>query len=286
MKDSLASKPSKYLFTVLESNAMPDSDMGYETVNIYIGDPSKKFTIHKNLLCATGTVFDKMYNSELFKSGCKVVMNTEDPAAFKLFVDYLYSRRVPGATTSMSIAAQSLRVKQLCQLYAYADKLEMNYEIRNKIMDKIQDGFTLINVTPEPGLLGAIYSHTSASSQLRKFCAASLVYNIHRTSYVSDGSLAKFLTTNAEMMEDFLEAVRNVAPDQDPRVRDCKGHINCIECVGKEEREIPTGGVWPCLFHLHDKLPVLEGSKKEDGADNSDDSTCGQIGEGCHLWYS
>jgi hypothetical protein len=110
------------------------------------------FNIHKNLIRRTSAYFFDMYKTEP-PAGRRFALNDEDPQVFKLFVEFLYTQRVPAVSTTMSDGARALRTKQLCQLYAFADRFQVQFEIRNRIMDKIQDGFAVLDKFPEPGLV-------------------------------------------------------------------------------------------------------------------------------------
>jgi hypothetical protein len=92
--------------------------MGSEVVSLYIGEvPHQQvFTIHKNLLFGAGTVFEEMFYPKVLKAGQKMVLKNEDPIAFKLFVEYLYSRQVPGMRAGMTDVAKAERLRNLCQV--------------------------------------------------------------------------------------------------------------------------------------------------------------------------
>jgi hypothetical protein len=92
--------------------------MGSEVVSLYIGEvPHQQvFTIHKNLLFGAGAVFEEMFSPKVLKVGQKMVLKNEDPIAFKLFVEYLYSRQVPGMRTGMTDVAKAERLRNLCQV--------------------------------------------------------------------------------------------------------------------------------------------------------------------------
>jgi hypothetical protein len=156
-------------------------------------------------------------------------------------------------------------------------------------MDKIQDGFVSIGKIPEAPLVQAIYEHTRPSSQLRKFCAASLVYHLRGPDYIENGNLQALMTENKECMEDFIEAVRKFVPDQDPRIRDCQSSENCAECAGNGKQSEGKDGVWPCYFHLHKEITIIggdQGLKVEEGSSVMGEEGNQNAHDGCHLWIS
>jgi hypothetical protein len=74
------------------------------------------FAIHKNLLFAAGEVFEEMFSPKVPKPGQKIVLKNEDPIAFKLFVEFLYSRQVPGMRVGMTDVGKAERLRNLCQV--------------------------------------------------------------------------------------------------------------------------------------------------------------------------
>jgi hypothetical protein len=98
------------------------SEMGSEVVSLYIGDgPHQQvFTIHKNLLFGAGAIFEEMFSPKILKPGQKMVLKNEDPIAFKLFVEFLYSRQVPGMRVGMTEVAKAERLRNLCQVSLFS----------------------------------------------------------------------------------------------------------------------------------------------------------------------
>ena len=110
----------------------------------------------------------------------------------------------------MTPVAQALRLKDLCQLYSLIDLLQVRFDIRNKVMDRIQDGFAVIDKFPEPQLIAAIYQHTSAVCPLRKFCAESILYSIYLETYIPSKEIPELMKTN-DFANDFIEAIRRLS---------------------------------------------------------------------------
>lgn len=129
--------------------------MGSEVVTIAVGEKDTIFNIHKNLIRATSAFFYDVLRVDPATDETFALKNIE-AAVFKLFVEFLYTKRVPAVSASMTPSTQALRTKQLCQLYAFADHFHLNFEIRNKIMDRIQDGFLIMDKLPEPGLVNGM----------------------------------------------------------------------------------------------------------------------------------
>ena len=258
------------------------SEMGADIFTIGVGKPPVTFAVHKNLLSTSGQSFHDMASLKL-PEGKFVVLHNEEPKVFKLFLDYLYQKRVPRVSPNTNSFVQAERLKELCQLYAFADKHGLNRTFRNKIMDVIQDGFLTIGALPELPLVKHIYEHTSPGSILRKFCAASLVFTVRRPSYTNeDGFLPSLLNEVDEIMDDFLLAVRDfdfAVEGRDPRIRDCQGEPTCSECAGVEGGMRGKLGFWPCYFHLHLADNTTAGLSK---GVNGNGAT--EVDQGCYLW--
>ncbi len=253
--------------------------MGSEVVELYVGGEGQEvlYTVHKGLLGQSGGAFHNIASGRLAPTQ-RVVLN-EHPAVFKLFVEVLYSRRVPEVLTSAVTFDNSERLRNLCRLYAMVDRYQVKQGLRNMVMDKVQDGFLRLDRLPEPPLVKAIYSHTTAGSQLRKFCAASLVFSLRSLDYVDNGSLKKLIMTDEEVMEDFLEAVRKFSDNQDPRARHCHGDFGgCLACT-KGSGHGSVNGICPCYFHNHNQHQVKVGNNDEPEPERDPFSD-----HGCYLW--
>ncbi|CAL3961982.1 unnamed protein product [Diplocarpon coronariae] len=240
--------------------------MGSEVLTVIIGDESSKhyFTLHKNLLAECGGMFLDMCNET--SSGQAVAFEAEKDA-FKLFVDYLYSDSIPAVPFDATATVKAHKLLSLIKLYVFAETSDLDSKIRDKIMDNIQDGFYMVREFPKGDLINNVYKNSGENSKLRKFCAASLVYNVHDPSCVQDKSIAGLLTGNEALMADFLEAVRTYAHRQDPRVRHCRFKENCAECARAGSEYLDgADGVAPCNYHVHAEIK-------------------GEVGDPvCHLW--
>lgn len=129
------------------------SEMGCEIVTLYVGPNEVMFNVHKNLIVATSGLFADFFQAPL-APGQKHHLKEDEVDAFKLFTEYMYSKRIPAVDDMfMEPSDMARRIKGLCQFYAFADKYYLKFEIRNRIMDHIQDGFREMKKLPEPGLV-------------------------------------------------------------------------------------------------------------------------------------
>lgn len=247
--------------------------MGSEIITFLVGPTKQAFSVHKNLLIGTGNYF-RDFLSTSHKDGQPILMSGENPSSFKLFIEYLYTKNIPGVLKNALKTQQAVRLRELCQLYTFSDRYQLKNHIRNKIMDSIQDGFRFMDKFPEAGLVTAIYANTSAGSKLRDMCIYGLIYSLRSAEYVDDGSLAKILADHDAIMADFLIAVRTLeVPDRDPRIRDCEGEPGCVECAGNVVELEHRSGIWPCSFHVH----LIE----ETGVAVTNPEV---VDNGCYLW--
>ncbi|SZE99294.1 unnamed protein product [Blumeria hordei] len=192
-------------------------DMGSEVVQVVIGPEKKVFTIHKNLLLATGGAFVKSLELETHTKGRRVTLSKESPEVFKHFVDMIYTRQVPAVLKTMNEDSKALRLQSLCRLYVMVEILELEPTIRNQIFDKIQDGFLLSNRFPEISLIISIYRNTSEESLLRKFVVACLVYQMRTKPEECIEIITKLFKANNNFINDFLKVCLSYVPCQDPR---------------------------------------------------------------------
>ncbi|RKF61247.1 putative btb poz domain containing protein [Erysiphe neolycopersici] len=217
-----------------QDDRLISDDMGIDVVQILVGAEKKVFTIHKDLLLATGDAFVKAFDPKKNTKG-RITMSHKSPEVVKLFIEFIYTRHVPAVTSLMSESSKSIRIRNLCQLYVFAEELDLQPIIRNQIFDKIQDGFLLIGKLPDASLISSIYRNTPVASHLRKFVAACLVYQVRSSINFEMDFIIELFKTNEDIMKDFLAMVHYFIPDQDPRIRNYERRQSYIECYNQSE---------------------------------------------------
>ncbi|KAH6671062.1 hypothetical protein B0J14DRAFT_702117 [Halenospora varia] len=249
--------------------------MGFEVIVFRVGQ--ELFSIHKQQLVACGRGMQEIAND--YEAGSVVLLNDTSPSVFKLFIEWVYKEKLPKATARMQPLVQSQKLRDLCQLYSFSTNYNLEHQLCNAIMDRIQDAFLIIGKLPDVSLARTIYKSAPPESQLRKFCAASLVAHLRSPSYNNNGSLQELLKEDQEMFSDFIEAVQRFVPGADPRVRDCNGDPTCAECAEHPDHLDGKTGIWPCTFHVHDP----QGDIKEENGDeyNGHEKSNGGV---CYLW--
>jgi hypothetical protein len=176
----------------------------------------------------------------------------DDAKASELFINYIYRDRLPQYLLSSSKAEEMhprFEMTHLHPLFFLAEKYSMN-ELKNKVMDAIQDFGAQHRILPGPKNITRIYTNTHEGS------TPGLYSVLTRSSVraLSDGEseaqkLAYLASTTPDFVGDYLEAQFKYSarfrPDGvvDPRLRGEKG------------------GFVRCFFHIHAKGEVcnLEG---------------------------
>ena len=256
--------------------------MGSELVNVQVGAEKLTFSVHKNLICNAGDHFMTMFTTPL-KPNQIVSLSKAHPDAFKLFIDYLYSKRIPAVTRAMVLVKQGARLRELCQLYSFLESYDAKVIIRNKVMDAIQDGFAIMNKFPQYHLIKGIYSNTGPGSPLRSFCMACIIFPICHPDLKADESLRDLLKEHDQFFDHFITSLPALVNNKkDPRVRSCGGDEKCTECDG---RDPPEDGMWPCTFHIHGS--VTDGSDAGVQLKSESGVSLGRIhgSEKCYMWY-
>lgn len=242
--------------------------------------------VHKKPLLKAGEKFEEMIQSV---EGLGQIIDFRpkvEPQVFKRFTNYLYQKTIPSFNPNSSHEVKTTTIKNLIDLYAFAEEYEVCTDYRNKIIDKIQDGFSSIDSPSKAGIVSRIYKQTKPFSQVRKLTALFLVHYLRSPAYAEDGKFQQFLVNTPGAVGDFLEAVRTFHPNQDPRIRDCGGNLNCLECyTDPYHRKEGVIGVHPCTFHIHKytgpfkemKLKVINGAQVLEDDDFVDQR------EKCHL---
>jgi uncharacterized protein YcgL (UPF0745 family) len=258
--------------------------MGFEISTFKIGKaPNQKlYTIHKDLFRKVGGKLRKQ--SKHLKQTQIIDIAEVAPSIFDILVLYLYINTIPPVSNVSDTATKSARVRDLCMFYVFLEKMKVNNELLNKVMDGIQDGFFMLDLLPEPQFCKEVFKHTSANSQLRKFCSISVVAEFYQLDQTPE-ILFDWLKTDEDALSNFLEAVRWLERGRDSRIRD--------PCDDPSFSGItaPRPGLWPCTFHVHTMTELTkkpedtEDAKqamKQDGSSESE-KIRETVMERCHL---
>jgi hypothetical protein len=266
------------------------SSMGFEISTFKIGNaPNQKlYSIHKDLFRKVGGKLRRQ--SKHLKQTQVIDIPDVAPNIFNFLVLYLYYNTIPSVSNAADTAIKSARVRDLCMFYVFLEKMKVNNELLNKVMDGIQDGFLMLDILPEPHFCQEVFKHSADTSKLRKFCSLAAVADLYRLEQTLE-SLYNWLKTDDVALRNFLHALRWLERGRDPRIRDPDHNPNLSSVVAPR---MGQSGIWPCTFHVH--TTIVLGKKLEDTEDTNQvikqdglsesDKTVETVMERCRLYYS
>ena len=168
------------------------SRLGTETVTIFVGPQSTRYVIHKTLLCASVPYFDKAFNGSFLEAQSNEIHlndETDDPAAFSLFCQWLYTKWLPAvprqeewenidfadvATQKLIDAAES----PYHSLYYLAGKWCMA-SVKNMVLDCIRNFHYLNGNYVYSNFIAKGYANTSTGSPFRRYLSDVAAYAIN-----------------------------------------------------------------------------------------------------------
>ncbi|KAE8449973.1 hypothetical protein EG329_007112 [Mollisiaceae sp. DMI_Dod_QoI] len=144
--------------------------LGDEVIDVYVGPSSKRFVIHKKVLCAKGQpTFDKMFQGE-FKEAAEheLQLPEDDPDAFLLFAQWLYSDALPPIDHSLDAISNEALLFNRFKLYCFAEKYLLDSLMNHTIYTIWSVVFTLPKV-PSTEAIQYSFQNTHPRSELREF---------------------------------------------------------------------------------------------------------------------
>jgi len=156
---------------------------------ITVGPESTRFQLHKDLLIDKCPTFFAAALDGSFRQAQELVIDLpeDDSKAFSLFVDWLYSGRMPVIPTEQKwyklgienhISAGLVEAEQNYHtLYYMAEKWCLE-NLRDKIIDRIRKFHDETKTTIHPDLIIAGYRNTPESSILREYLCRTLAYEL------------------------------------------------------------------------------------------------------------
>ena len=104
-------------------------------VKIFVGPKRKEWIIHEDLICDRSDYFKAAFNDGFKETDEKeIYLDDDDPAAFALFVDWIYGAELRGKRgqyTSSKLTLEWPQVQKLCALWVFADKIRLP-ELKNE----------------------------------------------------------------------------------------------------------------------------------------------------------
>ena len=156
---------------------------------ITVGPESTRFQLHKDLLVNKCPTFFAPALDGSFREAQEMAIDLpdDDPEAFLLFVDWLYSGRMPVIPsepkwyklgTENHISAGLVEAEQAYHtLYYMAEKWCLE-NLRDKIIDRIRKFHDETKTAIHPDLIIAGYRNTSEISVLREYLCRALSYEV------------------------------------------------------------------------------------------------------------
>lgn len=204
-----------------------------EMVDLYVGTSNTHWVLHEKLLCYRSRYFRRRFSSASSPKNMAEKINQvhglpdEDEDAFKLFVGWLYSERVPEPKSEDDLAP-------LFDVYLMAEKWEIRRLI-TEVLDAIRRYYYATNSWPSLRRVQYIYSSTGTESPMRQL----LVSCVARMLILGEGVPKHWqhaLYKNGQMAVDIILCVQkwHFQPERipDPREESVQDRVGEAEMKG------------------------------------------------------
>ena len=193
-------------------------------IGILVGPEQKAFRVHKNLLCTKVPYFQKILNGG-FKEATEQVAKLpyDDPAAFGLFLEWLYVGRLPPIPPfSVDKWKWSHLIFERVKLYCFAENIA-SPKLMDYTMTTLISGYLQNNTLPSFGQIKLAYRNSLSTSRLRKFMSQSVHYictsPMCSAEIWSNKEICEFLIGNKEGATDLVESMRESSGEVTPDPR-------------------------------------------------------------------
>jgi hypothetical protein len=150
------------------------------TVDVYVGDERKHWSLHRNLLCyhseylkaelqnsPEATPKSKAKISTDGSSSLRLDLQDDDPAGFELLVKWLYQGKLDDVST-ISNDQDKYSYAVACQkLHKLCDRFEMP-KLKNIAIDQYRKGLNEAGLVPDADELDLIYRQSPRASSFRR----------------------------------------------------------------------------------------------------------------------
>jgi hypothetical protein len=137
-------------------------------VKIFVGPKRKEWVIHEDLICDRSDYFKAVFKDGFKETDEKEIHLDDDPAAFALFVDWIYGAEL----RSNNAQSEWSHVQDLGALWVFADKIRLP-EVKNEVCLLYDVYLKRRFVDVEE--VRSIYRNTLEASGLRRSVARSTV---------------------------------------------------------------------------------------------------------------
>ncbi|KAH8597133.1 hypothetical protein B0O99DRAFT_592884 [Bisporella sp. PMI_857] len=146
--------------------------LGTEIVNIIVGEEKKKFVLHKNLICTSSPVFERMFNGS-FKEGKAQTakLPDDDVESFALFQGWLYNETIEHSNIT---EGDGNFTGQMVKLFLFTEKYDI-VRLEDKTMDTLLAGKNN-NIIPSLAWITKGYKNTRKGSVLRLYLSRAWVW--------------------------------------------------------------------------------------------------------------
>ncbi|KAI9891667.1 MAG: hypothetical protein M1814_002602 [Vezdaea aestivalis] len=200
---------------------------GNEFAKIIVGrDDSQTFYVHKNLLCAKAGFFDSTLNGSYAKAQLQEVeLSEEDPRAFELFINWVYSDIVRPCPDGPH------QIQTMLALYIFAMKAGL-HQLANAVMDELRQ---LLNKQGKLAVWGEDrLDGLSVHDGLGKFAVESHAW-VHycfpegnAIRELSTRNLSRSPALSVEVLRRVTALMHNKAAKENPvtTASDCRYHVH------------------------------------------------------------
>ena len=206
-------------------------------VDIYVGEPKRHWTLHRNLLCHHSTYFQEHVGEDTKKKVAKLELLDSDPEAFELLVKWLYQGRIEDVSTMTD--DKKWDYAHACQkLYVLCDKISLP-QLKNFAIDQFRKGCNQAGLVPGPEEMKPIYDSTPPSSPFRKLVSKIAARQIMDPESTNDAGTYKMCFEGSpDFAIDVINAIRQGSGGK----------------LFRDPTEEPA-----CLYHEHENGAVCEG---------------------------
>lgn len=142
-------------------------------VQVTVGKPPKEYWLHRKLLMARSDYFKMAFAEDRFMEGRTgaLVMEEDDPDAFDMFVNWLYTDRLPDPEMQAQMIDNSDTIRSLTVLkfFTLADKVLLGSQVKRDLMDCFlkhchQGNIAVVGV----GFLSTAFRNTAEDCPMRR----------------------------------------------------------------------------------------------------------------------
>ena len=206
-------------------------------VAVQVGRDKVKWSLHENLISETCDFFKVAFRGEFKEKAGELELPDDDPAAFELFIRWLYAKRASLATSSPFLPINGpADVRQYLQLYVLAAKYLIG-DLQNEVIDIVYDYFAPEG-EPYPDLRDVqfLFENTGSNDAMRKLLTVHASFELF-SAQVAEG----------KEFPDHWDEVLQMSADVGYEI------IRTISTFGWKMEDCPKRTVKDrCHFHSHE----------------------------------